>query len=133
MIPVGGQLDDGELQEIQQPSRTYRLDLDKQRARGTIDGLDAVRQAVLKILQTERYDFLIYSTDYGTETAGVTGRSPEIIQSELGRRIREALLQDDRISDVTEMQISVSGDSAQVSFTVESDQGSFEGGVTIGV
>ncbi|MCD9026056.1 DUF2634 domain-containing protein [Cohnella silvisoli] len=133
MIPTGGQIDTDELQEVQLPSRTYRLDLDKKRATGTVDGLDAVRQAVLKILQTERYDYLIYSFDYGSETAGITGRSPEIVQSELTRRIREALLQDDRINDVTDMQITVSGDSALATFTVVSDQGSFEGGVTVGV
>ncbi|MFC5703190.1 DUF2634 domain-containing protein [Cohnella faecalis] len=133
MIPTGGQIEADELQEVRQPSRTYRLDWNMQRAAGTVDGLEAVKQAVRKILQSERYNFLIYSFDYGMETAGAAGRSPEIAKSELGRCIREALLQDDRISDVTDMQVTVNGDSALATFTVESDFGAFEGGVTVSV
>jgi Protein of unknown function (DUF2634). len=133
MIPTGGQIGSDQLQEIRPPSRTYRLDLDKQRARGTIDGLDAVRQAVLKILSTERYDYMIYSADYGSEATRLLGGSPGVVRSELGRRIKEVLLQDDRIREITDMSITDSGDGALATFTVVTDQGSFKEGVKVNV
>nr|WP_313785006.1 DUF2634 domain-containing protein [Paenibacillus larvae] len=41
-----------------------------------MDGLEAIRQAVHKILHTERYEHLIYSPDYGSELTGLIGQAP---------------------------------------------------------
>jgi len=78
------------------------------------------------ILHTERYRYLIYTPDYGSELEGLIGRDPLFVQSELKRRIREALMQDDRIEDVTNFNIRFDGDSALVRFTVVSVFGDFE-------
>lgn len=115
-----------DLEEEQQPSLTYGIDFEKGRIIGMIDGLEAVKQAVFLILQTERYRYLIYSDDYGSELEGLIGRNPLFVQSELKRRIREALMQDDRIEDVTNFNIRFDGDSALVRFTVVSIFGNFE-------
>ena len=115
-----------EVEEEQQPSLTYGIDFEKGRIVGMIDGLEAVKQAVFLILQTERYRYLIYSDDYGSELEGLIGRDPLFVRSELKRRIREALLQDDRIEDVTNFDIQINGDSALVRFTVVTIFGDFE-------
>ena len=115
-----------EIVEEQQPSLTFGIDFDRGRVIGMVDGLDAVKQAVFLILQTERYRYLIYSSDYGSELEGLIGRDPLFVQSELKRRIREALMQDDRIEDVTNFSIRFDGDSALVRFTVVSIFGNFE-------
>ena len=115
-----------ELEEEQQPSLTFGIDFEKGRIVGMIDGLEAVKQAVFLILQTERYRYLIYSADYGSELEGLIGRDPLFVQSEIKRRIREALMQDDRIEDVTNFNIRFNGDSALVRFTVVSVFGDFE-------
>src|SRR5690606_29056146 len=99
-----------EVEEEQQPSLTYGIDFEKGRIIGMIDGLEAVKQAVFLILRTERYRYLIYSTDYGSELEGLIGRDSLFVQSELKRRIREALMQDDRIEDVTNFNIHFNGD-----------------------
>src|SRR5690606_42159936 len=65
-----------EVEEEQQPSLTYAIDFEKGRIRGMIDELEAVKQAVFLILQTERYRYLIYSDDYGSELEGLIGRDP---------------------------------------------------------
>jgi hypothetical protein len=126
MIPVGGQILAQSTTTIQQPSRTWRLDFERGRVTGMVDGLDAVRQAVFKILQTERFAFLVYSSNFGVELRRFAGAGQAFVQSELKRRIREALTQDDRISDVTDFQFSFDGDTAQVAFTVVSNFGRFE-------
>src|SRR5690606_37221998 len=117
---------DLEIVEEQQPSLTFGVDFDRGRVIGMVDGLEAVKQAVFLILQTERYRHLIYSDDYGSELEGLIGRDPLFVQSELKRRIREALMQDDRIEDVTNFSIRFDGDSALVRFTVVSIFGNFE-------
>lgn len=132
MIPTGGTVNQN-TRTVEQPSKTWRLDFDRGRVVGLIDGLNAVKQAVTKILQTERFSHLIYDANYGSEFAGLIGHEPVFVQSELRRRIREALTQDDRITDVTDFQINIVGDSATVRFTVESTFGSFQQGVSVNV
>ncbi|MGO4371543.1 DUF2634 domain-containing protein [Paenibacillus sp. 2TAB19] len=118
-------LSESELLEHTETSRTYRLDTAANRIIGLTDGLDAVRQSVYKILQTERYRFFCYSADYGVELEGLVGADPGFVRSELKRRISEALLQDERISEVNDFSIEIDGDGAKAAFTVVSDFGSF--------
>lgn len=126
MLPTGGALQAGTGLEIaQQPSRTYRLDLAAKRVTGKVDGLEAVKQAAFKILQTERFENLIYTNSYGGELIGLAGRERAFIESELRRRIREALVQDDRISSVEDMRFNFKDDSVLVEFAVVSQYGNF--------
>ncbi|MFD1179199.1 DUF2634 domain-containing protein [Paenibacillus puldeungensis] len=123
MIPIGGDLLEAENEE--ETSRTYGIDFAGGKATGITDGLEAVRQAVYKILQTDRFAHLIYDANYGSEITGLQGRSEGYVRSEIDRRIREALLQDDRISSIEDMQITINGDEAVATFTVVSDYGDF--------
>ncbi|MNC10680.1 hypothetical protein D3C75_583470 [compost metagenome] len=134
MIPTGGQLTAASSgRTVEQPSKTWRLDTDTGRIAGKIDGLEAVKQAVFKILQTERYEYLAYSFDYGVELRNLLGQSPAYAQSELRRRIAEALLQDSRIQNVRDFQFESAGDTMKVRFTVETFAGIFEQEVTTNV
>lgn len=132
MIPTGGTVTQN-TRTVEQPSKTWRLDMDRGRVVGMVDGLDAVRQAVVKILETERFRHLIYDANYGAEFAGLIGRDPVFVQSELRRRIREALMQDDRITDVTNFKINIVGDTATIVFTVVSTLGNFDQEVSVNV
>ena len=116
---------DFEVVTEQQPNLTYKIDFEKRRIVGMVDGLEAIKQAVYLILRTERYEYLIYSDNYGSEFRGLIGMEPAFIQSELKRRITEALTQDDRIEDVTNFQTEINGDSATVRFTVVTTFGDF--------
>lgn len=131
MIPIGGAIQD--TTEVQQTSRTYAIDFAKGKATGVTDGLEAVRQAVCKILQTDRFAHLIYDANYGSEINNLQGRSQGYVRSEIERRIREALLQDDRISEITNMQIAITGDEALATFTLVSVYGDFKEEVSTSV
>lgn len=126
MIPQGGRMQNATVQEIQQPSLTWKLDFDKGRIAGRIDGLEAVRQSAFKILQTDRFWHEIYSFDYGHELLVLIGGNSLYVQSEVSRMISEALLQDDRISGVEGITVKLVGDSLTIRFTVISDFGNFE-------
>lgn len=100
MIPstVGFFAQDFEIEK--QPGMTYRMDLDGDSVRGYVDGQEAVKQAVFRILQTERYRYLIYPWWYGIETEDLYGEPVNWVCAELERRITEALMVDDRITEV---------------------------------
>lgn len=125
MIPQGSSLTN-DPETVQQPSKTYRIDPVTKRIVGMTDGLESIKQTVFQILQTQRFEHLIFSGNYGTETNDLQGKSESFIRAELGRRIRSALIQDDRISDVQDMVITVLGDKALAVFTVVTQFGKFE-------
>ncbi len=107
----------------ERPDRTFRLQ-DSDTLAGRIDGLEAVKQAVYVILNVERYQNLIHSWDFGVELADLYGRPMGYVQSEVKRRIREALLQDSRITGVDGFTFSQDGKRLHVSFTAETIYGS---------
>lgn len=80
------------------PDLTYKL-TDK-RVAGCVDGHEAYKQAVAKILATERYEYLIYSWNYGIELKDLFGQPIPYVVPELQRRITEAIMQDDRTESV---------------------------------
>ena len=105
------------------PSRTLKMDHDYKTINGTIDQIQAVEQAVFLILTTERYQWLIFSWDYGVELQNLIGKDPEYCIPEIERRIREALLQDDRITAVENFQFEVNKKKVLTTFTVFSIYG----------
>ena len=131
MIPIGGDIEDA--QEIIETSRTYNIDWTNGRSQGITDGLQAIRQVVYKILQTIRFEHLIYDDDYGSELQGLQGRSEGYVRSEIQRRISEALLQDERIASIEDFTINIAGDEALCNFRVLSTFGDFKSEVTTNV
>lgn len=107
MIPstTGFLKQDIEIKE--QPGKTYGMDLNGDSVRGYADGREAVQQAVFRILNTERYRYLIYPWWYGIETTDLYGEPLNWVCAELERRIAEALLTDSRIKSVTDFEHDV--------------------------
>lgn len=125
MIPqVSGDILDIEVES--QPSKTYCLDIENGRIRGIADNLEAVRQAVYLILNTERYDCLIYSWNYGVELKELIGQPREYAYSEIKRCITEALLQDDRITAVDDFEFETAEKTVHVRFKVYTIFGDME-------
>ena len=65
-----------------EPSLTYAMNLDKMTFVGRVDDVEAIQQAVMKIINTERYEHEIYSWDYGIELADLRGQSMPYVMSE---------------------------------------------------
>lgn len=125
--PIKGLLEeDAPGQSVMSPSLTYRMDWGLKRITGTVDALEAVRQAAIKVLQTERYEFLIYSADYGTEWNLLLGKDRLLVRAELQRIVSEALLQDERIRGLEQAEITFNGDQVSFNCTVVTYYGNFE-------
>lgn len=126
MLPINNILVNTEDTVLEVPSKTFFIDFINNKVVGTVDGIEAVKQAVFLILNTERYENMVYDWDYGFETQDLIGMPIGYIYPELKRRIEEALTQDDRIESVEAFDFEKSGAIVTVSFTVISKQGIFE-------
>ena len=126
MIPRIG-LNNGGIKITEQPTLTYRMDREKEYIKGKTDDIEAMKQAVYKILMTERYGSIIYSGDYGIELADLFGQPVSYVCPELERRITEALLWDRRIESVDNFRFDLSKRGiVSVRFNVQTVFGSFE-------
>ncbi len=107
----------------QEPSLTYAMNNDKNIFVGKTDGVEAIKQAVLKIINTERYEFEIYSWDYGIELQDLYGKDLPYVMSEIKQRIFDALIVDDRIESVGDFEIEkIKQGRLHIKFTVTTTQ-----------
>ena len=106
-----------------QPNKTYKMLIDDEKIIGDTDDLEAIEQACYKVLNTERYRYVIYSWNYGIELQDLFGKPIPYVFSELPRRIREALIQDDRVSDVTNFNLSNQKGNVLAKFEVVTEKG----------
>lgn len=90
-----------QLQQISIPTNTHKIIYDKNRVSDYTDRLEAMRQAVYLILNTERYKYPIYNWQYGIELLDLIGQQMTYVIPTLRQRITDALMQDDRILQVT--------------------------------
>lgn len=127
MIPAAGKtVIPQNIQTVQYPNLTYKMNLEDESIRNKTSDLEAIRQACYKILSTERYRYIIYSWGYGIELEDLFGKPLPYVYSELPRRIKEALQYDDRITDVREFKISHKKGDVIAVFTVVTAVGMLE-------
>lgn len=126
MLPTTGDILQKNLKIVQKPSKTFKLDVENKRIINMIDGLEAVKQSVYCILNTERFEWLIYSWNYGSELKDLFGKSSGLVKAKIKKRIREALIQDDRISDVDSFFFNINERKLHVTFTVHTQWGEIE-------
>ena len=113
-----------DLDIVSQPNKTYYIDKEKKIVQGTVeDYLKTVEQSVYLILQTERYDYIMYSHKYGIELKDLYGREENYVVPMLMLRVPEALLQDDRIESVEDFSYTVNGGKFLINFTVKTKYG----------
>jgi len=127
MIPASSGFLDSDFVVTEQPSKTYKMDLEGNHTKGYTDGLEAMKQVVFKILNTERYRYPMYSWNYGVELMDLFGEPVSWVCPELQRRITEALTWDSRITAVTDFIFDLSKKHVvSVSFVVHTVFGDFE-------
>lgn len=112
---------DLQLQEQTYKNKTYKLADEK--IEGFVDDLEALKQAIHKVLATDQYEYPIYSFDYGIAWKDLIGQERAYVRAEMKRMIQESLLQDSRISDADSFDFSFSGDTCTCTFIVTSIYG----------
>lgn len=108
MIPSTTTFLEQDFEITEQPTHTYKMNLESNLIRGYTDGQEAMKQAIYKILNTERYQYVMYSWNYGIELLDLYGEPVSYVCPELERRITEALTWDDRIQTVDNFEFNIS-------------------------
>lgn len=103
--------------------KTWKLDLEKKRFLGKIDGIEAVKQAVYFILNTERFKYMIFSPNYGVELTDLIGKNRTYVNTVIQNRIREALTADYRIRAISNFSSKWDRGLLTLTFTVQSIYG----------
>lgn len=126
MIPVVSDeiRTDFEFEEL--PTNTWQLHIEENKIYGFTDKLEAMKQAIYLILSIERYEYIIFSWNYGIELLDLYGREMTYVIPELERRIKEALLQDTRITSVENFEFETEKGVVKATFTVKTIYGDVE-------
>ena len=86
------------------PSETYKMQIEEEHVLNReikMSKRETLFQACYKAINTERYAFAIYSWNYGIVLQDLFGQPIPYVYAVLPDRIRDCLLQDDRVQDVT--------------------------------
>ena len=118
MIPSTNTILSTNLKVEKQPTKTYKIIIENNVINGFCDNLEAMKQSVYKILNTERYENIMYSWNYGIELQDLFGEPINYVVSELQRRITEALVQDDRIRSVDGFEYQIDRKTVSLTFVV---------------
>ena len=113
----------------EKPSRTYRLDLEKGRIVGKVDGLTAVNQAIRKAIITPRFKCLIYDPQYGSEIEDAIiakDATRDYIEAATEGFVKDALLPDTRILSIYDFKIELEEDFARIYFRADTIFGETE-------
>ena len=119
MIPSIENYEDEDEQEMDfdlksEPSFTYAMkipgdEVTESRFIGKVDDVNAMQQAIMKILSTERYENEIYSWNFGIETRDLYGMDVLFVMSEIKTRIGDAITADDRFESVDDFVVEKVG------------------------
>ena len=108
------------------PTNTFKLNEAYNQISGFTDGLEAMKQAIYLILNIERYEYIIFSWNYGVELADLFGKPSSYVMAELERRISEALLQDSRIKKVEDFEFDRERNKVFCKFKVKTIYGEID-------
>ena len=122
MIPLKAEIDISSQNE--KPWETYHMK--DSIIQGRIDDIEAIKQAIYKILMTERYDYVIYDRNYGIELKDLIGRDRHYVCAVLKERVEDALLYDSRIKGIKDWSVTMGKNHITAEFTVETVRGSVE-------
>lgn len=125
LIPQNSFPDD-EFEFVIFPTKTYAMDLENGRIIGYTDGQEAMKQAIYKVLNTERFEYGAYSNNYGVELNELIGMPITYVLPEIKRCITEALTWDSRINSVDGFEFETEMGKVHCTFIVHTIHGDID-------
>lgn len=113
-------------ENVQENTKTFAVNMTGNGIAGFVEGLDALKQSIYIMLNTEADKHLIYSYTYGLNTLDLLGKPVYYATAVLPNRLKETLLSDDRILDVSDFEFTAVKNKLHVQFVVTSIYGSFD-------
>ena len=104
-------------------TKTFAINTNENIIVGNADGLNALRQSIYLMLNVEADQYIIYPYTYGMNTLDLIGKPRHYVMAVIPERITETLLNDDRITNVSDFEFEINGNKLTVKFTVQSIYG----------
>ena len=114
LLPVDVDIADVDFSE--EPSNTFIAGEDQ--ITGVNDGLEAITQTVHIILTTRRYNYQIYSGNFGVTFDDLIGADKDYVRAAFPERVKDAFSVDDRIINAQNFVFDFQGDRAFITFDV---------------
>ena len=116
-------------QIFSEATKTPKINFETGRIVGYCNEIDAVEQSIKLALLTPRFEKLIFDNQYGCEIYKLlkVGFDGSLFETEAKRCIKEALLCDNRIIEVTDFEFENEGDCKIVRFSVDTIFGLIKG------
>lgn len=114
------------LEETKENTKTFGLNLTRKVVGGEINGLTALQQRIYLKLNVEADQHIIYPWTYGLTTVDLIGKPVYYVVAVIPDRIKETLLSDDEITDVSDFEFDVNGNKLTVKFVVKTIYGDLE-------
>lgn len=131
---VDGLFQRGDIRSAEQVYTDYKIDRVRNTLSETVEGLEALVQAVEKELMTEKGLYPIYSHSYGVKTADLVGLDKDLAVLKLKNRIENCLEKYKRITEVSGFRIvDAKDDTVTVAFEVDTIYGKTEAKKVISV
>lgn len=114
--------------ELKVPSE-YEIDYKTGQLTGRmVEGLEAIRVWIWLVLQIPRYQYPIFSWDYGNEYEALIGKSysAEYLQAEAKRMTEDCLLMNDYIVSIENFTAVLIDEKLNISFVAETKYGEVE-------
>lgn len=93
-----------------------------------LEGNEALKVWIFKTLHVNRYEYMIYTWDYGNELESLFGQgySKELIQAEAKRYLEECLLVNEYIKSINNIEVNLDDNILSTSFSVTTIYGELE-------
>lgn len=99
-----------------QNTQTFGLNINQNTIGGKVDDLIALQQSIYLMLNIEADQYIIYPYTYGVKTLDLIGKPSYYVMAVIPNIIKEALLSDDRIIDVSDFEYEVNKNKLTVRF-----------------
>lgn len=129
MLPEIANVDDlvSQFEEtFQERTKTFYINTTNNTVGGIIDEVMALEQSIYLLLNTEADQYIIYPYTYGITTLDLYGKPDYYVMAVIPNRIKDALLTDDRITDVTDFSFESEKNKLHVSFVVKTIYGEID-------
>lgn len=125
MLPDVANTDDLilEFESESEKDKTFYLNTHQNVVGGLVDEVVALHQSIYLKLSTEADQFIIYPYTYGLVTIDLIGKPHYYVMAVLPDRIKDALLSDDRIIDVSDFEFETLNKKLHVTFRVHTIYG----------
>lgn len=121
--------------DAEYPTRTFKVNFENNQVNGFVDGLDALKQSFMFMINTQRFVNTAFTSNFGMDWKDLIGQPNDYILSEVLARVQDMILADNRFlsADYYETRpFEIIGDMVIINIEVKTIYGDFTTQINVG-